>query len=113
MLEFYNDAVHKARKEHKCEMCHRIINPGEKYHRQSGKYDGDFFDRKLHNTCNNILSAYLSEIEENEFDYSDIYDWLRESYCFGCTEKEDCKIGTLKCEKILIDFIEVENETLY
>ena len=43
MMEFYNDAVHKATKNHKCDLCCHLIPKGQKYHRQSEKYDGDFF----------------------------------------------------------------------
>jgi hypothetical protein len=108
MLDFFTDLTPKAKKEHKCEMCRGVILPGEKYHRQSGKYDGEFFDRKLHNSCNNIITTYCSENGESEFEYDGIDDWLRDVYCYDCTEKEDCEASTFECEKILKNFKENE-----
>ena len=41
VLEFYTDKVYTAKKVHKCDLCNQEIIIGEKYHRQSGKYEGD------------------------------------------------------------------------
>ncbi len=37
---FFNQAVVKARKPHRCHECHGPINPGDSYKRSSGKWDG-------------------------------------------------------------------------
>ncbi|MFY9380403.1 MAG: hypothetical protein WAP07_09270, partial [Acutalibacteraceae bacterium] len=95
MMEFYNDVVHKATKNHKCDLCCHLIPKGQKYHRQSGKYDGDFFDRCLHTHCNNIISTYCRENDEQEYDEWSIKDWLSDSYCYYCEQKEDCEINIL------------------
>jgi hypothetical protein len=58
---FYRDTIRTARKEHKCDLCGHLIPKGQKYHRQSGKDDGDFFDICLHTHCYNILSTYCSQ----------------------------------------------------
>ncbi len=47
MMEFYNQSLPKARKDHVCEFCGKKIHKGEKYSYESGKYDGDMFVRKL------------------------------------------------------------------
>lgn len=40
--EFCNESDPIARKDHECCECWRTIPKGEKYHRISGKWDGDF-----------------------------------------------------------------------
>jgi hypothetical protein len=107
-MEFYKDEIHTARKTHKCMLCGNEIPVGEKYHRQSGKYEGEFFDRSLHMHCNNIISAYCEEQSHDEFDADWITDWLNDKYCYDCKHKEDCKISPLECPYVLIDFKEVE-----
>lgn len=113
-MEFYNDMIHVARKEHKCMLCNEKITIGEKYHRQSGKYEGDFFDRCLHNTCNKMITDYCSEMNEQEFDSCCIDEWLQETYCYNCdyNNGEGCEDDRFRCEIILENFKEVEQEPL-
>ena len=33
MLEFYSNKFHIAKKEHKCDLCDKIIHIGKKYNR--------------------------------------------------------------------------------
>jgi len=107
-MEFYSDEIHKARKIHRCMLCGHNIEVGEKYHRQAGKYDGDFFDRCLHNECDKMIEEYCSETNENEFDESGVSDWLNDIYCYECDKEEDCEVNTFRCEKIVRNFQEVE-----
>jgi len=51
---FFNDDNPVARKEHKCTECGRIIKPGERYKKESGKWDGVF---ETHRTCFDCLSV--------------------------------------------------------
>ena len=104
MLEFYTDVVRKARKVHKCNLCYQSILAGEQYHRQSGKYEGEFFDRCIHEHCNSIISAFCKENNEQEYSEDWIIDWLGYKYCYGCEHGEDCKVNILQCEKILKNF---------
>ena len=113
MLEFYNDKVQRAKKEHKCEFCNQIIKIGEKYHRQSGKYDGDFFDRCLHMTCNKMISTYCAEEKEYEdISYDGVIDWLRDKHCNDCSEDEECSISMFKCKKITDNYQEEAEKAL-
>ena len=101
-MEFYNDLVYKAKKEYKCEFCNQKINVGEKYHRQSGKYDGDFFDRKVHMICDNMISTFCKE--ENEYEdisYDGVVEWLRYKHCYNCPDDEECNISMFECKKII------------
>ena len=63
MLEFYTATKPKARKQHKCDLCGKIIEPGEKYSCFSGKYDGEMFTTKHCLPCNNIVNAYCDKCE--------------------------------------------------
>jgi len=105
MMEFFTDKIHKARKVHKCELCCQKISIGENYHRQSGKYEGDFFDRCLHDHCENIISTFCSENHESEYSPDWIVDWLSDLYCHSCEQKEDCEVEILQCKLILNNFI--------
>ena len=110
MLEFYNDKVQTAKKEYKCEFCNQKIKVDEKYHRQSGKYDGDFFDRKVHMICDNMISTFCKE--ENEYEdisYDWVIEWLRDKHCYNCPDNEECDISMFKCGKIADVYKEVEN----
>lgn len=89
MMEFYSEKTPIAQKEHKCEMCGGVIQVGEKYTYQSGKFYGEFFSRKLHTECDYILTDFLNETGENEFCYDEISDWWSESYCWNCKHDED------------------------
>ena len=56
--EFYETKRPRAKKEHKCEDCGEVIKIGETYRRDSGKFDGDFFDIITCNLCDEIRQAF-------------------------------------------------------
>lgn len=89
MMEFYSEKTPTARKEHECEMCGRAIKIGEKHVYQSGKYDGDFFSRRYHNECADILNRFCDETGDNEFNYDLISEWWDDRYCYGCKYYEN------------------------
>jgi hypothetical protein len=45
---------YKARKEHKCTECHRVISPGEEYEYTFGVWDGE---PGIYKTCSDCLSV--------------------------------------------------------
>lgn len=102
MLEFWNSTYPKARKEYECSLCGQAIKKGEKYHRFSGKYDGDMFDDKIHMTCQEIISAYCRAVNDNEYDEDGISDWLQDEYCLDCScyEEDNCTFFPITCPKI-------------
>ena len=59
MCDFYNKETRKARKEHICCECHRIITKGENYLVGAGKYDGSFFFDKTCSICDEIKMAFI------------------------------------------------------
>ena len=86
MMDFYNQKHAKARKSHKCEFCGKEIIPGETYSYESGKFDGDFFARKLCEPCFTMLAEFIDYTGEDEFQWDWIQEWLHDEYC-----KDDCK----------------------
>ena len=131
MLEFYHVKHSKARKEHVCDLCGSKIRLGQTYERYSGKYDGNMFDLKYCLNCEKVIDAFLDENDTynklllkgipkkdililsayniNECDeYSDdnIYDWLREKFCYDCKYGDydvldDCTVNKFCCPTIL------------
>ena len=80
MLECYSEVVKKARKEHKCECCDLIIPKGKLYSHASGKYDGEFFTRKLHARCQEVLNKYISEESPyGEFHWDWVHEWINDN----------------------------------
>ncbi len=62
--EFFNRQEVKARKPHKCMECRVIIAKGEKYQRDSGKYDGQCYTDHTCLPCAEIRHVFsCGEIE--------------------------------------------------
>ena len=81
--ELYDERFPIAKKKHMCCECGGNIKPGQKYHRATGKWDGDFRSFKTCLPCNSIREHYcphgyvlggLAEQISNclEFDYRKI-----------------------------------------
>jgi len=66
--------VVKARKEHKCGECGRVISKGEKYEAYAGKCDDEFFYNK---TCEDCLSV-RNEFFCNTWIFGEIWTLLEE-----------------------------------
>lgn len=110
MMDFYNQKYVRARKHHKCEFCEKEIVPGEIYSYESGKYDGDFFVRKLCLTCFNILDSFMKDVNDDEFQWDWIQEWLSDNFCndkckdtceYGFTKVQCCPIVRLKFKDLL------------
>lgn len=52
MPAVYAEEKRKARKEHKCFECRKIINKGDTYYHHSGCWDGSFSHYKYCERCN-------------------------------------------------------------
>lgn len=91
-MDFFTSKHPKAKKEHICDLCNEKICIGEKYHRYSGKYEGDLFDDKFHLTCQRIINAYCEAMGDHEYCNDAIEDWLCDIYCHACKHYEyDCE----------------------
>lgn len=112
MFDFYTGSLPKAKKPHHCEFCGKTIASGEIYSRESGVYSGDFFDRILCVNCIKMLDAYCTNID-NEFDWDDVYDYVRDTHCSACGYFDECELSIHDCQKIKDYYShkkEVENE---
>lgn len=49
--DFYNNALHKARKAHTCCECKREIPIGSEYEKAVGKWEGEFYTFKTCGLC--------------------------------------------------------------
>jgi len=66
-----------ARKPHRCELCRRVIDPGEKYNRQSSVYDGRAYTFKSCAHCIALIDLYPDTIELADEGYTedDLREW--------------------------------------
>lgn len=107
-MEFYNVTTPKARKRHVCEACGRVIEVGETYQRETGKWEGDFFSRAQCLDCANVMDYWTTHLAtENEFDYDGVQDDIREKFCYDCAHgwhsgEDDCPVDTIvwHCQRI-------------
>ena len=102
-MEFYNEKLQKARKSHKCHICYDEIPKGEQYFRESGKYDGEFFDRCTCTDCYVHRQEYFDELCDYEYDEWSISEYLADTYCSMCPDevKEDCDKEVWHCPELL------------
>lgn len=111
MSNFYNNTYPKARKEHICNICGEKIKVGEKYARQTGKFDGEFYSDSYCLDCEAVRNAYFRYLmlEKNTDEYCNdwqINDWVYDTWCEECLENKTCNISyklKVKCEKVLSD----------
>ena len=83
-MSFYTERfIQTAKKDHVCDCCGGTIPAGTSYYRESGKYDGEMFDRCLHDVCHFMEAEYCSEVD-CEFTWDAISDYISEQYCYDC-----------------------------
>ncbi len=106
MMEFCTGSHHVARKRHMCILCGEYIQPGERYFRFAGKYDGDFFDHCFHPDCDRLIDRCVDGA--GEWSVDEVYDWIRECVCWSCPGYNedldgafDCTENIYRCEKVL------------
>lgn len=102
MMEFYREnQVKVSRKPHRCHICECEIPAGSSYLRESGMYDGEFFDRCTCFPCDKARDDYLYFYEVQEYDTEGVNFLAQEAICYDCPEIENCRITmTLSCPKV-------------
>lgn len=88
-MTFQRVTIRTAKKEHKCGICQKKIQPGEKYREYAGKYDGDFYYGKECEPCQAIIIEYMeSSYYDNEgYNEDNIYEWWRDVKCYDCQHR--------------------------
>lgn len=76
MIETLNTSTPIARKEHRCDYCGGIIHKGERYERQTNKYDGQLYTWKCHTHCA-CLASDIEPWDEGISD-EDFRNWIDE-----------------------------------
>lgn len=75
--QFYAWSILTARKQHDCCECSAKINPGEKYFRCSGKWDGLISSYKQHLLCEQACEFIRDEIENECIPFGSLFEWLK------------------------------------
>ena len=121
-MSFWNSRHLTAKKEHKCIYCGKKILIGERYHRETGTFEGDFNDYCLCELCKPVVMKYdegeeLSSLFQNSViecpkcknDYLNFKRLEPSIHKYKCTCHK-CK-HEWEHELTLKDFgVEVENE---
>ena len=89
MSDFNTATQRKARKDHVCVLCATKILKGQSYIDETGVWEGDFFNHKLHKNCYDHITLYCSENGETEYSFDEVNDWMHEKYCFNCCHYDD------------------------
>ena len=80
MITELNRSYPTARKEHKCIFCGGTIKVGEKYERQTNKYDNQIYDWVCHLECQEV-TGLLNMFDNDETDtYDEGFDPDKLSY---------------------------------
>lgn len=82
--EFFREETPIARKVYKCCECGENIQPGQKYHKAIGKWDGDFQTYRTCWACHNIRMDYCS----NGYVFGGLAEAISECCGFNYREKE-------------------------
>ena len=114
MPELITDETRKARKSHKCNLCYREIQPGEQYHYQFLKYDGETYDWRECLECKELAGYLWSYIDPDEGmteeSFSEgLQEFCAEFVCVNCPEYDkengECRIEYPYCRDKTIAFL--------
>lgn len=67
-----------AMKPHPCAFCNRAVEPGSRYFRSAGVFEGDFYAYALHERCRRVVEAFHSDYPGDAIDFDAIRGELRE-----------------------------------
>jgi len=88
--EFYSHFERRARKEHVCSECGRVIQKGETYRVETGRWEGRFDTYKICRDCVSIRDSFFCE----GYSYTMVLEDLREHIQeVGGEISEDCLAG--------------------
>lgn len=109
-MEFYNENHVKARKPHRCHICHTEIIPGQYYYRESGKYCGEFFDRCTCISCY-MVREQLRPGNGDEYSEWEVSNEAGDTFCTEHYETNpcaDCQYDNqLHCPRVIDHYTEL------
>lgn len=86
--DFYSEKNVRDRKHHKCEVCGSVIEPGAKYIRKAGVYEGNFWNTVECEECQPIISEFLgTSYGEDGYCTDSIGEWWAEDKCHNCKKR--------------------------
>lgn len=68
-MSFQTKELRKARCQHQCACCFRIVNPGEQYMKVAGQFEGDFYSAKTCMACDSLIDLIWASA--GPYDYPD------------------------------------------
>ena len=74
----FTSTKRRARKNHKCCECNRVIGPGEHYYYDSGKWDNEWLTFKMCLPCGEILDEFFCDGFAYQQMTADLYEHIQE-----------------------------------
>lgn len=108
-VEFYNQQVRTARKEHICTLCRRPILKGDEYVDTVCKcYGENLYTSKMHFHCDDLTHRYVDFLEpDEEYNEDDVLNDIYEKLCANCESRASCKYKHYEipmCSKVISSY---------
>jgi hypothetical protein len=88
----------KAIKKHICGECDDLINPGDKYEKYVGTWDGEFFQAKTCMACVEVRDQYLTG-----YGFTEVWEEIKE--CYGDISLSDFETFSTEAQIKIIDML--------
>lgn len=113
MSEKISSEYRKARKRHRCDYCHGIIEPGEKYHHYVGKFDGNLYAWKSHEKCEFMAQELWDYIDPDDGMDADQFmegcsAFCRVFICPDCGKWDTDECGESYCIDKMYDLLQTK-----
>lgn len=113
MNELLSKKDRKSRKDHKCDLCGKIIHKGETYTWSKNVYDGTIYEWHEHKNCSEVCGAIWDYVDPDEgMSDQDFHDGCQEIcqifVCPDCPrhnkEYEECEDDESYCINKMAEF---------
>lgn len=104
---FYAAEMRRARKDHKCDECRRVILPGEVYERTTAKWDESISSFKTCVDCQSARDSFFCNGYLHGSVWDDLEEHLNQVVRFGDGVASSCIVPlTPRARDRVCDFIE-------